>query len=70
VKANIGYKGRFFKSSVPSLIADNHLQQQFVVCEPYTAWVTDITCIKTYEDWLYLAVVLDLLSRKITGWSM
>lgn len=34
LKANIGYKRRYFKSSVPALIADNHLQQQFVVCEP------------------------------------
>lgn len=70
LKANIGYKRRLFKSSVPSLIADNHLQQQFVVCEPDTAWVADITYIKTYEGWLYLAVVLDLFSRKIIGWSM
>lgn len=70
LKANIGYKRRYFKSSVPALIADNHLQQQFVVCEPDTAWVADITYIKTYEGWLYLAVVLDLFSRKIIGWSM
>lgn len=70
LKASIGYKRRYFKSSVPALIADNHLQQQFVVCEPDTAWVADITYIKTYEGWLYLAVVLDLFSRKIIGWSM
>lgn len=70
LKANIGYKRRYFKSSVPSVIADNHLQQQFVVSEPDTAWVADITYIKTYEGWLYLAVVLDLFSRKVIGWSM
>ena len=38
--------------------------------EPDTAWVGDITYIKTYEGWLYLAIVLDLFSRKVIGWSM
>lgn len=70
LKANIGYKRRYFKSSTLHIAADNHLQQQFVVCEPDTAWVSDITYIKTYEGWLYLAVVLDLFSRKVIGWSM
>tara|TARA_R110000868_G_scaffold66017_1_gene197091 strand:+ start:437 stop:1249 length:813 start_codon:yes stop_codon:yes gene_type:complete len=70
LKANIGYKRRYFKSTTPSVTADNHLQQQFVVCEPDKAWVADITYIKTYEGWLYLAVVLDLFSRKVIGWSM
>ena len=70
LKANIGYKRRYFKSSTPHIAADNHLQQQFVVCEPDTAWVSDITYIKTNEGWLYLAVVLDLFSRKVIGWSM
>jgi len=70
LKANIGYKRRYFKSSTPHIAADNHLQQQFVVSEPDTAWVSDITYKKTYEGWLYLAVVLDLFSRKVIGWSM
>lgn len=70
LKANIGYKRRYFKSSKTHIATDNHLQQQFVVCEPDTAWVADITYIKTYEGWLYLAVVLDLFSRKVIGWSM
>jgi putative transposase len=70
LKANIGYKRCYLKSSTPQIAADNHLQQQFVVCEPDTAWVGDITYIETYEGWLYLAVVLDLFSRKVIGWSM
>ncbi len=70
LKARIGYKRRYFKSSVPSAISDNHVQQQFVVAQPDHTWVTDITYIKTYEGWLYLAVVVDLFSRKIVGWSM
>jgi putative transposase len=40
------------------------------VCEPDTAWVGDIIYIKTYESWLYLAVVLDLFSSKMIGRSM
>jgi putative transposase len=33
-------------------------------------WVTDITQVRTYEGWLYLAVIIDLYSRKVIGWSM
>ena len=36
---------------------------------PNKAWVTDITYIRTWEGWLYLAVVMDLFSRKIVGWA-
>ena len=70
LKANLGYERRYFKSSVPSVISENHVQQQFVVAEPDNTWVTDITYIKTYEGWLYLAIVVDLFSRKVIGWSM
>ncbi|EJG1759027.1 DDE-type integrase/transposase/recombinase, partial [Vibrio parahaemolyticus] len=37
---------------------------------PNQSWVTDITYIKTHEGWLYLAVVVDLFSRRVIGWSM
>ncbi len=37
---------------------------------PNLSWVTDITYIRTQEEWLYLAVVLDLFSRQIVGWAM
>lgn len=70
LKANIGYKRRYFKSSTLSVVADNHVEQQFLVMQPDHTWVTDITYIKTYEGWLYLAVVVDLFSRKVVGWSM
>jgi putative transposase len=70
LRANISYKRRYFKSSTSHVAADNHLQQQFIVCEPDTAWVLDITYIKTYEGDLYLAVILDLFSRKVIAWSM
>ena len=48
----------------------NHLARDFAVTEPNTKWVTDITYIRTGEGWLYLAVVLDLATRRVIGWSM
>ena len=44
-------------------------QRQFTVTRRNKAWVTDITYIRTWQGWLYLAVVMDLFSRKIVGWS-
>lgn len=38
--------------------------------EPNTRWATDITYVRTVEDWLYLCVVIDLYSRLVVGWSM
>ncbi|MEN3033303.1 IS3 family transposase, partial [Chromobacterium amazonense] len=54
----------------PAVVAPNHLQRQFTVDAPNLVWVTDITYIRTHEGWLYLAVVLDLFSRQVIGWSM
>jgi putative transposase len=48
----------------------NYLNQNFIVEEPNKVWVSDITYIKTEEGWLYLAIVMDLFSRKIVGLSM
>jgi putative transposase len=65
-----GY-GRKPKSGAnPSNLVPNVLQRQFDVGQPNKAWVTDITYIRTWEGWLYLAVVLDLFSRKIVGWAV
>lgn len=70
IKSQVGYrKPRYSKGNVAH-IADNYLQQDFEVSEPNKVWVTDITYIRTYEGWLYLAVVIDLFSRQIIGWSM
>ena len=49
---------------------ENVLNRQFRVTEPDRAYVSDITYINTREGWLYLAVVVDLFSRRIVGWSM
>jgi len=51
-------------------IADNLLARRFNPPAPDQAWVADITYIRTASGWLYLAVVLDLYSRKIVGWAM
>ena len=48
----------------------NILSRDFTAEEADTKWVTDITYIRTGEGWLYLAVVLDLYTRQIIGWSM
>ena len=54
----------------PAVVADNALDRQFEVDAPDRVWVTDITYIKTHEGWSYLAVVIDLFSRRVVGWSM
>ena len=51
-------------------IAGNVLARRFAVARPNTTWVTDITYLWTVEGWLYLAVILDLFSRQVVGWSM
>ena len=51
-------------------VAANLLQQDFHADRPNQKWTTDTTYIWTQEGWLYLAVVLDLFSRMVVGWSM
>jgi putative transposase len=51
-------------------IFENILNRQFVVDQTNQAYAGDITYIWTQEGWLYLAVVIDLFSRKVVGWSM
>jgi transposase InsO family protein len=51
-------------------IAPNVLDRKFIVAAPNQAWVGDLTYIATEEGWLFLAVVIDLFSRKVVGWSM
>ncbi|WP_392560697.1 IS3 family transposase [Orbus mooreae] len=51
-------------------VAENILDRHFTMDKPDQAWVCDITYIKVNGQWLYLAIVLDLYSRKIIGWAM
>lgn len=70
LKAQVGYKKPRYKGGRIAVLAGNHLQQDFDAQHPNQVWVTDMTYIGTYEGWLYLAVVIDLFSRQVVGWSM
>jgi putative transposase len=50
-------------------IAPNVLERNFTASAPDRAWVTDITFLWTAQGWLYLAVILDLFSRRVVGWA-
>lgn len=51
-------------------VFENLLQRQFEVAQPDQVYASDVTYIWTQQGWLYLAVVIDLCSRKVVGWSM
>jgi transposase InsO family protein len=51
-------------------VAANLVQRDFTASKPNRLWTSDITYIRTKEGWLYLAVFLDVCSRRIVGWSM
>lgn len=70
LKAQVGYRKPRHKSGNAHIVAPNRLQRQFNPEAPDQSWVTDITHIRTHEGWLYLAVVVDLFSRRVIGWSM
>jgi putative transposase len=69
LRARSGYRVRHSASRKPAVLVPNLLQRQFTVARPRTAWVTDITYIRTWQGWLYLAVVIDLFSRRVVGWA-
>lgn len=50
--------------------ADNILRRNFSAVRPNMKWVSDVTYIPTREGWVFLAIVLDLYSRRVVGWSM
>lgn len=70
IKALRGYKAPRVIAGRPSILTPNKLQREFTVSRADKAWVTDITYIRTWQGWLYLAVVVDLFSRRVVGWSM
>ena len=73
-----GFKGRTRRKFIPrwsapatrGVIAPNLLDRQFEAIRPNEKWVSDITYVWSREGWLYVAVVMDLYSRRIIGWSM
>lgn len=69
LRARHGYRVRRSAAGRPSVLIPNLLKRQFTATRPNAAWVTDITYIRTWQGWLYLAVVMDLFSRLIVGWA-
>jgi putative transposase len=51
-------------------VASDLIQREFRTARPNAAWVSDITYLWTREGWMYLAVIVDLCSRKVVGWSL
>jgi len=69
LRALHGYRTRRWTVGKPAVLIPNLLQRQFTATQPNRAWVTDITYIRTWQGWLYLAVVMALFSRRIVGWA-
>jgi putative transposase len=63
---------RFRRTTIPdpSTQVQDLVQRQFDPSEPNQLWVSDITYIRTWQGWLYLAVILDAYSRKVVGWAL
>jgi putative transposase len=60
IKALRGYQAPRRTAGRPSIIAPNKLQREFTVDRPDRVWATDMTYIRTWQGWLYLAAVMDL----------
>lgn len=69
LRAQIGYGSKPRHHGGPVGTVDNVLNRGFYPDAPNKVWVTDITYIRTYEGWLFLAAVMDLYSRQIVGWA-
>jgi putative transposase len=70
IQSQRGYRKPRPKVGTENVIVANRLAREFNPTAPNQSWVTDITYIKTHEGWLYLAVIVDLFSRRVIGWSM
>jgi putative transposase len=67
LRALHGYRTRRWVIGRPAVLIPNLLKRQFTVTRTNAAWATDITYIRTWQGWLYLAVVLDLVLAKSRG---
>lgn len=67
LRAEVGYGSKSRYRGGPVSVIANVLNRKFAPTAPNRVWVTDITYIRTYEGWLYLAAVMDLYSRQIVG---
>ena len=69
IRALHGYRTRHYAVGMPAAAFPDLVKRNFDVIRPNKVWVTDVTYIRTWEGWLYLAVVMDLFSRLIVGWA-
>ncbi|QSQ40437.1 IS3 family transposase [Xanthomonas translucens pv. translucens] len=69
LRAQVGYGRKPRHHGGPVGVVTNVLNREFAPQAPNKVWVTDITYIRTYEGWLFLATVMDLYSRQIVGWA-
>lgn len=69
IRAFAGYRTRRYAGGKPAELVLDLVKRKFEVSRPNRVWVTDITYIRTWEGWLYLAIVMDLFSRRIVGWA-
>lgn len=70
IRAEIGYGTKPRHRGGPPRVVENVVNWGFSPAAPNRVWVTDITYIRTYEGWLFLAVIVDLYSRQVVGWAM
>lgn len=61
---------RYQVAAEEAQIAPNRLNREFTVCRPNETWCGDVTYIWAGNEWLYLAVVLDLYARRVVGWAI
>jgi putative transposase len=67
IRAQPGHRTRRYVAGKPAELIPDLVKRNFEVSKPNRVWVSDITYIRTWEEWLYLAIVMDLFSRKIVG---
>lgn len=67
---SVSYRGSTTDSDHDQPVAPNLLEREFTADAPNVAWVGDITYLPTQDGWVYLAVLIDLFSRKVVGWAV
>jgi putative transposase len=70
IRAEIGYGTKPRHRGGPPGMVEDVVNRDFSPAAPNKVWVTDITYIRTYDGWIFLAVIVDLYSRQVVGWAM
>ncbi|MEO1595087.1 MAG: IS3 family transposase [Pseudomonadota bacterium] len=69
IRAKAGYRTRRYVAGKPFELIPDLVKRKFEVSRPDRVWVSDITYVRIWEGWLYLAIVMDLFSRRTVGWA-